>query len=75
MPSGLRQLSSSQNGHAPRIRPGRDKTRRGKSRERDVERETGIEPALSPWKGEALPLSYSRGSLRDYRSHSETQPT
>jgi hypothetical protein len=26
------------------------------------ERRTGIEPASSPWKGEALPLSYHRAS-------------
>jgi hypothetical protein len=29
-------------------------------RKRLVERRTGVEPASSPWKGEALPLSYRR---------------
>ncbi len=28
-----------------------------------LERETGIEPALSAWKAEVLPLNYSRGCL------------
>ena len=29
-------------------------------RKRRSKRRTGIEPASSPWKGEALPLSYRR---------------
>ena len=41
-------------GHARDLHGGPAKRRNG------VKRRTGIEPASSPWKGEALPLSYHR---------------
>ena len=56
-------LSADDDGHStppatrrPRRRPSRSRRRK----RRRSKRRTGIEPASSPWKGEALPLSYHR---------------
>jgi hypothetical protein len=53
-----------------------DSTRRGRDHHReletDSERRTGIEPASSPWKGEALPLSYRRTDETAAQSGSPT---
>src|SRR5258706_9633487 len=48
---------------------------------RSMERETGIEPAPSAWKGEVLPLNYSRAGMNswwrevDYSGHPALRPT
>ncbi len=36
---------------------------------------TGIEPALSAWKAEALPLSYTRAALRSVTAQSSSLAT
>ncbi len=38
-----------------------------------LERVMGIEPTLSAWKAEVLPLNYSRGCLADTISGSKVQ--